>query len=66
MLFHGPPGYRLVSESGPDHDKCFVTEIAVAGKILGKGKGRTKKQSEQEAAKQALHKLQQTGLPQSP
>jgi ribonuclease-3 len=53
----------VISESGPDHDKCFVTEIAVGGKIFGKGKGKTKKQSEQEAAKQALHKLQQTGLP---
>src|SRR5262245_17834382 len=63
MLFHGPPSYRVVSESGPDHDKCFVTEIAVGGKVFGKGKGKTKKQSEQEAAKQALHKLQQTGLP---
>jgi len=63
MLFHGPPCYRVVSESGPDHDKCFVTEIAVGGKVFGKGKGKTKKQSEQEAAKQALHKLQQTDLP---
>lgn len=60
MLFHAPPSYRLVSESGPDHDKCFVTEIAVGGNVLGEGNGKTKKQSEQEAAKQALEKLQQT------
>ena len=59
MLFHSPPSYRLVSESGPDHDKCFVTEIVVGGNVLGEGKGKTKKQSEQEAAKQALEKLQQ-------
>jgi len=63
MLFHAPPGYRLTSESGPDHDKCFVTEITVGGKVLGKGEGRTKKQSEQEAAKQALAELQRAGLP---
>ena len=63
MLFHAPPHYRLVSETGPDHDKCFVTEIAVDGKVLGKGEGRTKKQSEQEAAKQALSELQRSGLP---
>jgi ribonuclease-3 len=62
MLFHAPPSYRLVSESGPDHDKCFVTEIAVGGKMLGKGEGKTKKQSEQEAAKHALRELQQTDL----
>ena len=59
MLFHAPPIYRLVSESGPDHDKCFVTEIAVGGKVFGNGQGKTKKQSEQEAAKRALRELQQ-------
>lgn len=61
MLFHAPPIYRLVSESGPDHDKCFVTEIAVGGKVFGNGQGKTKKQSEQEAAKRALRELQQKG-----
>jgi ribonuclease III len=63
MLFQAPPHYRLVSETGPDHDKGFVTEIAVGGKVLGKGEGRTKKQSEQEAARQALSELQRSGLP---
>jgi ribonuclease-3 len=61
MLFHAPPSYRIVSESGPDHDKHFVTEITVGGKSLGRGEGKTKKQSEQEAAKQALRELQQSG-----
>ena len=61
MLFHAPPIYRLVSESGPDHDKCFVTEIAAGGKVFGNGRGKTKKQSEQEAAKKALRALQQKG-----
>ena len=42
MLFHAPPSYRLISESGPDHDKCFVTEIAVGGKSLVKEKGKPK------------------------
>lgn len=59
MLFHAPPVYRLVSETGPDHDKYFVTEIAVGGKVLGDGRGKTKKQSEQEAAEKALQELQQ-------
>lgn len=62
MLFRAPPVYRLVSESGPDHDKCFVTEIAVGGKVLGNGRGKTKKQSEQEAAEKALQELQQKDL----
>lgn len=61
MLFHALPSYRLVSESGPDHEKRFVTEIAVGGKVFGKGEGKSKKQSEQEAAKKALHELQQSG-----
>jgi ribonuclease III len=61
MLFHEPPTYRIVSELGPDHDKRFVTEISVGGKVLGQGAGRSKKQSEQEAAKIALSELQQPG-----
>ncbi|HET8563285.1 MAG TPA: ribonuclease III [Candidatus Binatia bacterium] len=58
MLFREPPTYRLVSETGPDHAKSFVTEIAVGGKVLGKGAGKSKKQAEQEAAKKALEVLQ--------
>lgn len=61
MLVREPPTYRLVSESGPDHEKRFVTEIAVGGKILGKGEGKSKKQSEQEAAQKALRALQRDG-----
>lgn len=59
MLFHAPPTYRIVAEAGPDHDKKFVTEITVGGKVLGKGEGKSKKISEQEAAKLALLALQQ-------
>jgi len=60
MLFREPPVYRVVSVIGPDHAKSFVTEIAVGGKVLGKGEGRSKKQSEQEAAKKALVELQKS------
>ncbi|HEX7231763.1 MAG TPA: ribonuclease III [Candidatus Binatia bacterium] len=58
MLFHALPSYRIVSETGPDHEKFFVTEIAVAGKVLGTGSGKSKKQSQQQAAKKALDALQ--------
>ena len=61
MLFHAPPLYRIVAETGPDHEKRFVTEIAVGGKVLAIGEGKSKKQSEQEAAKKALHELQRSG-----
>ena len=60
LLFRVPPVYRLVSESGPDHEKCFVTEISVGGNVLGSGEGKSKKQSEQEAARQALNELQKS------
>ena len=62
MLFHAPPAYRIVSETGPDHEKRFMTEIAVGGKVLGRGQGKSKKQSEQEAAKEALAELQKSGV----
>ena len=60
MLFHAPPTYRIVDEAGPDHEKMFVTEIAVGGRVLGRGEGKSKKISEQEAAKLALSALQQS------
>ena len=60
MLFRAPPTYRLISEIGPDHEKCFTTEITVGGKVLGTGAGKSKKQAEQEAAKKALHELQKS------
>lgn len=61
MLFHAPPTYRLVAETGPDHEKRFVTEITIGGKVLGRGEGKSKKQSEQEAARRALKELQRSG-----
>ena len=57
MLLHAPPTYTLVAESGPSHEKRFVTEIAIGKKVFGRGEGKSKKQSEQEAAKGALEKL---------
>lgn len=60
MLFRTPPSYRIVSETGPDHEKFFVTEITVGGKVLGRGEGKSKKQAEQEAAKKALEELKKS------
>ncbi|HEY1268158.1 MAG TPA: ribonuclease III [Candidatus Binatia bacterium] len=60
MLFHEPPVYKLVGESGPDHEKRFMTEIFVGGKLLGRGEGPSKKQSEQQAAGMALAGLQKS------
>jgi len=61
-LYRQPPVYRVIAEKGPDHAKRFVTEIFVGGKVLGRGEGPSKKQSEQEAAKKALRELQKSEL----
>lgn len=46
--------YRLVSESGPDHDKHFVVEALLNSNVFSVGEGRSKKEAEQMAAKSAL------------
>ena len=51
------PEYRVVSESGPDHQKEFTVEIIIRDKVHGRGVGRNKKEAEQRAAKEALQRL---------
>jgi ribonuclease-3 len=51
------PGYRLVSEKGPDHDKTFTVEVIVNETVLGRGTGKSKKEAETEAARFALENL---------
>ena len=46
--------YHLVGEEGPDHDKRFLTEVRLNGKLLGTGSGSSKKRSEQDAARIAI------------
>ncbi|MCC8135790.1 MAG: ribonuclease III [Ruminococcus sp.] len=46
--------YNLVGEEGPDHNKRFVVEVCLNSNIIGRGKGRSKKEAEQLAAKEAL------------
>ncbi len=46
--------YVLVGESGPDHDKRFEVEVHLNSNVIGRGVGRSKKQAEQEAAREAL------------
>jgi ribonuclease-3 len=52
-----PPIYRVTGEEGPDHNKCFSVEVLVADRVVGSGKGSSKKQAEQEAAQAALKEL---------
>lgn len=51
-----PPTYR-VSSSGPDHDKRFSAQVVVADEVCGSGSGRSKKQAEYLAAREALEHL---------
>ena len=46
--------YKLVGEKGPDHDKHFVVDVMLNSNVIGKGEGRSKKNAEQMAAKEAL------------
>ena len=49
--------YRLVGESGPDHDKQFRVEVTLNDEMVGVGTGSSKKRAEQAAAQAAIEKL---------
>jgi ribonuclease-3 len=53
------PEYKILEESGPDHNKIFKIAVGVNNKILGEGEGPSKQQAQEEAARSALHKLEQ-------
>jgi ribonuclease-3 len=55
------PDYRVASQSGPDHHKEFTVELTIKGEVFGRGTGRSKKEAEQRAAKEALEKLTARG-----
>jgi len=48
--------YIVVNESGPSHNKIFEVEVRVDGIVYGRGKGKSKKEAEQNAAKSAYNK----------
>ena len=49
--------YEIINEFGPDHNKSFEAQVSCDGKILAKGKGRSKKEAHMQAAKKALENL---------
>lgn len=53
--------YKLVGEEGPSHDKTFHVKVYVDGRSLSEGWGKSKKAAEQEAARQALEKMDKKG-----
>ncbi|HVP18776.1 MAG TPA: ribonuclease III [Spirochaetia bacterium] len=66
------PKYKVVQKTGPDHDRTFWIEVHVADRSFGAGKGKNKKEAEQEAARIAYEGMhvaqaaQRTGRPGSP
>ena len=49
--------YEITKEEGPDHNKSFEAQVSVDGKVLAKGKGKSKKEAHMQAAKKALEDL---------
>ena len=59
--FQTLPEYRVLSETGPDHERIFEIGVYVKKDLMGVGTGRSKKDAQQGAAKKALKALSTTG-----
>jgi ribonuclease-3 len=55
----GVPTYIVVNEIGPEHNKEFTVEVIIKQQVLGAGRGLTKKDAEQQAAREALKRIKQ-------
>lgn len=53
-----PPVYSVIDESGPDHQRKFCVRLTIGGEPTAQGHGETKKRAEQDAARQALEKVE--------
>lgn len=63
--FKLPPVYVLERDEGPDHEKTFFMSVAVGGRILAHGTGKSKKEAQQEAARKALGRIDRL-MPETP
>lgn len=55
------PQYVMVDSTGPDHRKRFLVRVMIEGESYGEGKGFSKKQAEQQAAREAMMRIQREG-----
>jgi ribonuclease-3 len=55
------PVYRVVEVAGAEHERSFVVEVELGGRVIAEGRGRTKKSAEREAASAALARLADEG-----
>lgn len=53
--------YEIAGESGPPHERTYEVAALVDGQTLGMGRGKSKKQAEQEAAREAVDRLGEQG-----
>ncbi|RQD74597.1 MAG: ribonuclease III [Candidatus Syntrophonatronum acetioxidans] len=60
---YSTPQYKIIRESGPDHDKIFEAQVMVNDQVLGEGRGKSKKEAEQSAASRAWDRLRNNCLP---
>jgi ribonuclease-3 len=58
LLFGTIPEYALIKQEGEEHRKIFTVEVHIAGELFGAGTGKSKKEAETFAAKEALGKIQ--------
>ena len=54
--------YKLVRSNGPDHNRSFFSVVTIDDRVIGEGKGKSKKDSEQDAAKNTLNALYKLNL----
>lgn len=57
LLFGVLPEYRVVKQEGEEHEKVFTIEVFIEGKKFGKGSGKSKKEAQTLAAREALSQL---------
>lgn len=56
--FKTPPRYKVLEVTGPDHDRLFKVAVNINGESMGEGEGRNKKSAEQNAAREALDRIE--------
>jgi ribonuclease-3 len=59
-LMLGDIKYEVIGDWGPDHEKTFQIQVSVNGKTLGSGEGKSKKEAQQSAAREALKELKKS------
>ena len=58
-LREAPPEYSVIDQAGPDHQRQFSVRLTIGGEPTARGQGATKKSAEQDAARQALERVEQ-------